>query len=86
MKFVLSQQLQTESCGNSARMGHSQSKVQIRVKACLTQEVLQKKGRKLVPKCFLCNIIGKTNKHLFYIARSPLSYGTFSSTLQALAG
>uniref|UniRef100_A0A0V0IIL0 Putative ovule protein n=1 Tax=Solanum chacoense TaxID=4108 RepID=A0A0V0IIL0_SOLCH len=34
-------------------------------RACLTQEVLQKKGRQLVPRCFLCNITGETNKHLF---------------------
>ncbi|WMV25622.1 hypothetical protein MTR67_019007 [Solanum verrucosum] len=34
-------------------------------RACLTQEVLQKKGKQLVPRCFLCNLTGETNKHLF---------------------
>ncbi|WMV08386.1 hypothetical protein MTR67_001771, partial [Solanum verrucosum] len=34
-------------------------------RACLTQEVLQKKGMQLVPRCFLCNLTGQTNKHLF---------------------
>ncbi|WMV30156.1 hypothetical protein MTR67_023541 [Solanum verrucosum] len=34
-------------------------------KICLTQEVLQKKGRTLVPRCFLCNLTGETNSHLF---------------------
>ncbi|WMV44197.1 hypothetical protein MTR67_037582, partial [Solanum verrucosum] len=34
-------------------------------RACLTQEVLQKKGMQLVPRCFLCNLTGETNSHLF---------------------
>ncbi|WMV41703.1 hypothetical protein MTR67_035088 [Solanum verrucosum] len=34
-------------------------------RACLTQEVLQKKGRQLVPRCFLCNLTSETNSHLF---------------------
>lgn len=33
-------------------------------RACLTQEVLQKTGRQLVPRCFLCNLTGETNRHL----------------------
>lgn len=35
-------------------------------KAYLTQEVLQKKGRTLVPRCFLCNEIGENNKQFLY--------------------
>ena len=34
-------------------------------RACLTQEVLQKKGRQLVPRNFLCNLTSETNSHLF---------------------
>jgi len=34
-------------------------------RACLTQEVLQKKGRQLVPRCFPSNMTGETKKHLF---------------------
>ncbi|WMV58807.1 hypothetical protein MTR67_052192 [Solanum verrucosum] len=34
-------------------------------RACLTQEVLQKKKRQLVPRCFLCMVTEETNKHLF---------------------
>jgi len=34
-------------------------------RACLTEEVLQKKGKQLVPRCFLCNLTGETNNHLF---------------------
>ena len=34
-------------------------------RACLTQEVLQKKKRQLVSRCFLCMVTEETNKHLF---------------------
>jgi len=34
-------------------------------KACLTHEVLQKKGRVVVTRCFLCNETRETNNHLF---------------------
>ena len=34
-------------------------------RACLTQKVLQKKWRPLVPRCTLCNLTGETNGHLF---------------------
>lgn len=34
-------------------------------RACLPQEVLQKTGRQLVPRCFLSNMTGETNKHHF---------------------
>ncbi|KAK6802956.1 hypothetical protein RDI58_000740 [Solanum bulbocastanum] len=34
-------------------------------KACLNHEVLQKKGRVVVTRCFLCNKIRETNNHLF---------------------
>ena len=34
-------------------------------KVCLTQEVLQKKSRQLVPWCFLCNLTRETNNRLF---------------------
>ena len=34
-------------------------------RACLTQEVLQKKGRQLVPRRFLCNLTSETNSQLF---------------------
>lgn len=34
-------------------------------KACLTNEVLQKKRRAVITRCFLCNEIGETNNHLF---------------------
>lgn len=34
-------------------------------KACLTHDVLQKKGRIVVTRCFLCNETGETNSHLF---------------------
>lgn len=33
-------------------------------RACLTQEVPQKKGKQLGPRCFLCNLTGETNNHL----------------------
>ncbi|WMV11609.1 hypothetical protein MTR67_004994, partial [Solanum verrucosum] len=34
-------------------------------RACLTQEVLKKKGAIIVSRCFLCNETNETNSHLF---------------------
>ncbi|WMV19989.1 hypothetical protein MTR67_013374 [Solanum verrucosum] len=34
-------------------------------RACLTQEVLQRKGVQLVPRCFQCKETNETNNHLF---------------------
>ena len=33
--------------------------------ASLTQELLQKEDRKLVPRCFLCNLTRETDSYLF---------------------